>query len=65
MSNPTLCSAAYNVAFACKITSSLDANALRAAFQMIVDRHSCLRTTYTQGRSGPVQVCLGQGRAAL
>lgn len=50
------CSAAYNVAFACKINSVLDIVALRAAFQHVVERHSGLRTTFQQGRAGPVQV---------
>lgn len=50
-------SAAYNVAFACKITSELDVSAMKTAFELIVERHSGLRTTFKQGRMGPVQVC--------
>lgn len=48
-------SAAYNVAFALRISSPLDAGALKRAFQSIVDRHACLRTTFATHNGHPVQ----------
>jgi amino acid adenylation domain-containing protein/FkbH-like protein len=39
-------SAAYNVSRAMKITGPLDVDALRAALQSLVDRHSILRTRF-------------------
>ncbi len=49
-------SPAYNLPAAVRITSQVDAEALRRAFQALVDRHPALRTTFAVGESGdPVQ----------
>ncbi|MEW6735629.1 MAG: MupA/Atu3671 family FMN-dependent luciferase-like monooxygenase, partial [Acidobacteriota bacterium] len=48
-------SAAYNLFFALRIVSSLDKVALRQAFQIILDRHPTLRTTYQMRDGKPVQ----------
>ncbi len=45
----------YNVSFAARITSELDVPALRRSFQALVDRHPCLRTTFTVRSGKPVQ----------
>ncbi|MCC5624541.1 condensation domain-containing protein, partial [Nostoc sp. CHAB 5715] len=39
-------SAAYNTAFPVRIRSHVDVPALRSAFQKLIDRHPCLRTTF-------------------
>ncbi|HEY0366678.1 MAG TPA: condensation domain-containing protein, partial [Pyrinomonadaceae bacterium] len=48
-------SSAYNIASAVKIKSPLDVNALRHAFQMLVDRHPALRTTFVAVDGEPFQ----------
>lgn len=48
-------SAAYNEAFAWRIRSSLNVNALRQAFQWIVDRHPVLKTTFPSRGGQPLQ----------
>jgi amino acid adenylation domain-containing protein len=48
-------SAAYNIANAVCIRSELDIPALRRAFQMLIDRHASLRTTFTTIHGEPVQ----------
>ena len=45
----------YNVSFAARITSELDVPALRRSFQALVDRHPCLRTTFTVRSGKPAQ----------
>ncbi len=45
----------YNVSFAARITSELNVPALRRSFQALVDRHPCLRTTFTVRSGKPVQ----------
>ena len=45
----------YNVSFAARITSQLDVPALRRSFQALVDRHPCLRTTFTVRSGKPAQ----------
>jgi len=47
--------ASYNTAFAIRITSGIDTAALGRAFQTLVDRHACLRTTFTAHDGQPVQ----------
>src|SRR4029077_15793249 len=49
-------SSAYNIAGALRIWSRLDVQALRRAFQMLVDRHPSLRTTFTVRRGEPLQI---------
>jgi hypothetical protein len=46
-------SAAYNVAYAWRVRSPIDAAALRRAFERLVDRHAILRTVY--GKTEPKQ----------
>ena len=45
----------YNVSFAARITSDLNVPALRRSFQTLVDRHPCLRTTFSVRSGKPVQ----------
>jgi amino acid adenylation domain-containing protein len=45
----------YNVSFAARITSEFDVPALRRSFQALVDRHPCLRTTFTVRSGKPAQ----------
>jgi amino acid adenylation domain-containing protein len=48
-------SAAYNIANAVRIRSELDIPALQQTFQMLIDRHASLRTTFTAIHGEPVQ----------
>lgn len=45
----------YNVSFAARIASELNVPALRRSFQTLVDRHPCLRTTFSVRAGKPVQ----------
>jgi natural product biosynthesis luciferase-like monooxygenase protein len=49
-------SAAYNVFFAMRVLSDLDVDALRRAFQTLINRHPALRTTYLTRDGSPVQL---------
>ncbi|MEA2173600.1 MAG: hypothetical protein QOD00_1192, partial [Blastocatellia bacterium] len=49
-------SAAYNVFFAMRVLSDLDVDALRRAFQTLINRHPALRTTYLTRDGRPVQL---------
>ncbi|MGE5400775.1 MAG: amino acid adenylation domain-containing protein, partial [Ignavibacteriales bacterium] len=46
---------AYNIFFAARIQSELDVHALRKSFDLLIDRHASLRTTYHNGENGPYQ----------
>ncbi|HEX5715361.1 MAG TPA: amino acid adenylation domain-containing protein, partial [Thermoanaerobaculia bacterium] len=48
-------SAAYHILGAARIAGQLDVDALRRAFQALVDRHPALRTTYHARAGEPVQ----------
>lgn len=48
-------SSAYNFICAARVVSDVDRTALRRAFQMLVDRHPMLRTTFTSHGGEPVQ----------
>ncbi|MCA1565806.1 MAG: AMP-binding protein, partial [Acidobacteria bacterium] len=48
-------SIAYNIASAARIRSEIDVEALRRTFQILVDRHAMLRTTFTTSRGEPFQ----------
>lgn len=48
-------STAYNLAFGIRINSTIDDAALGRAFQALVDRHPCLRTTFAIRAGQPVQ----------
>lgn len=48
-------SAAYNLAFASRLHSLTDVDALKRAFQALVERHPSLRTTFTSIQGEPVQ----------
>src|ERR1043166_7878257 len=48
-------SAAYNIHVAFRIHSPLDIDALRSAFQKIVDRHAPLRSTFVERGGVPFQ----------
>jgi len=48
-------SSVYNIASAIRIRAQLDVAALRSAFQTLVDRHSCLRTTFAAVDGEPIQ----------
>ena len=58
-------STAYHVARAVRIRSALDAPALRAALQTLVDRHASLRTTFPTVDGRPVQRLNERMEAAL
>ncbi|MEH2211071.1 amino acid adenylation domain-containing protein [Nostoc sp.] len=46
---------AYNLAYAAYVRSDLDILALKRAFEALIERHTCLRTTYTTRKDKPVQ----------
>src|SRR5215510_998003 len=48
-------SGAYNIKLAARISNRVDAVALRNAFQLLVNRHSALRTVFPSVKGGPVQ----------
>jgi amino acid adenylation domain-containing protein/non-ribosomal peptide synthase protein (TIGR01720 family) len=48
-------SAAYNISACVRVRSKLDVAALRRAFQILVDRHQSLRSTFPQVDGKPVQ----------
>ncbi|HVF92666.1 MAG TPA: MupA/Atu3671 family FMN-dependent luciferase-like monooxygenase [Blastocatellia bacterium] len=48
-------SAAYNIATALRIRSEIDVGIFRQAFQRLVDRHACLRTSFGLHEGEPVQ----------
>lgn len=48
-------SAVYNISVALRIRSRVEVSALRQAFQMIVNRHASLRTTFAEVDGQPVQ----------
>ncbi|HYP25135.1 MAG TPA: MupA/Atu3671 family FMN-dependent luciferase-like monooxygenase [Blastocatellia bacterium] len=48
-------STAYNIVAALRIRSELDADALQNAFQLILQRHACLRTVFAAKDGKPVQ----------
>ena len=61
---------AYNIAGAARVTTSLDIDALRRAFQTLSDRHACLRTIFGTSDAEPFQrvldhweVCFSQVEA--
>ncbi|MBZ0257201.1 amino acid adenylation domain-containing protein, partial [bacterium] len=49
-------SAAYNAAYAVRILSSLNENVVKQSFQLLVDRHSMLRSTYKMDEGNLVQI---------
>ncbi|MFZ2177197.1 MAG: amino acid adenylation domain-containing protein, partial [Rhodococcus sp. (in: high G+C Gram-positive bacteria)] len=49
-------SPAYNVPFVVELDGQLDTDALAAAVNDVLDRHTVLRTLYPDSESGPVQV---------
>ena len=48
-------SAAYNITFAARIRAEIDVEALRIALEMLVARHTSLRTTFTKRDGEPFQ----------
>ncbi len=61
----------YNIAKAARISSDLNIKALHRAFQTLLERHSCLRTTFSTVDGKPIQrvhkgitVCFQQEDAA-
>lgn len=58
-------SAAYNTAFCARIGSEVQVQALRDAFQALVDRHAALRTLYTLQDDQPVQHVYGYREVAF
>ncbi|HET6851468.1 MAG TPA: amino acid adenylation domain-containing protein, partial [Pyrinomonadaceae bacterium] len=53
-------SPSYNISFSAHLTGSLNWLALENSINEIVSRHEALRTTFTQGETGPVQVIAPQ-----
>jgi len=58
-------STAYNMPLALRLEGSVDAAALSRSIAVIVDRHEVLRTTFTKGENGAVQVISDPREAAL
>ena len=58
-------SAAYNNAFAARIFSEVNADALKRAFQALIVRHPCLRTIYSSHDGQPVQMVLNHQEIAF
>ena len=58
-------SAAYNVAFAVRIRSALDVEALRRSFQKLVDRHAMLRARFVMRGGELVQEVAGYREVAF
>jgi Condensation domain/TubC N-terminal docking domain len=56
-SNPG--SAAYNVVFSARVRSEIDLRALHHSFQALVDRHSSLRTNFSEESDHLVQRVTG------
>jgi len=48
-------SAAYNTALTLRIRSTLDVQVLQNTFQALINRHPCLRTTFTTLEGEPFQ----------
>jgi amino acid adenylation domain-containing protein len=48
-------SPAYNIVVALRVHTSLDLQSLRSAFQSLIDRHACLRTTFKSVNGAPTQ----------
>ncbi len=58
-------SPAYNVPAAVRVRGPLDAEALRRAFQALVDRHASLRTTFTAASGEPRQAVRDHAEVAF
>ncbi len=58
-------SVAYNIASALRIKAKPDVPALRRAFQLLVDRHAALRTTFRAVQGKPVQHVHEQVKASF
>jgi hypothetical protein len=58
-------SLSYNAAFCARICSKVDLPALERVFQVLVDRHPMLRTTYSDNDGVPVQYVHGYMQAAF
>lgn len=52
-------SSTYTVAYGARIRSELDVSALQRAFQILVERHAVLRTTFTSENGSPAQIVHG------
>jgi amino acid adenylation domain-containing protein len=52
-------SAAYHISVPARVTGGIDLDAVRQAFQALVDRHPMLRTTYGIEGDAPVQIVAG------
>ncbi|MCG0286191.1 amino acid adenylation domain-containing protein [Streptomyces sp. PSAA01] len=55
----------YNVSLALRIRGQLDAAALQAALQALVERHESLRTSFTDSEHGPRQWVHSSGQVVL
>jgi amino acid adenylation domain-containing protein len=58
-------SPAYNVAFTARLKGNLNFSALQQAVQTLVNRHGCLRTTFTMQDGNPVQIVHGYQKVDL
>ncbi|MFF2108898.1 amino acid adenylation domain-containing protein [Rhodococcus koreensis] len=58
-------SPAYNIPIALRLSGELDIEAMRAAFEDVVDRHEPLRTVYPGSADGPHQVVLPVDQVTL
>src|SRR5262245_24684681 len=51
---------AYHVSFSARIRSRVNVEALRRAFQSLIDRHAALRATFKMQHGEPVQEIAGE-----
>ncbi|MGA9117874.1 MAG: amino acid adenylation domain-containing protein [Bacteroidota bacterium] len=58
-------SVAYNVSYAARFPTKVDCGAAERAFQGIVDRHSCLRSTFREINREPVRLVHAHARASF
>ena len=58
-------STAYNVVYSVRIATEVNVAALETAFQAVVDRHPCLRTTYTAIGGEPAQLVHDFGKLSF
>ncbi|HEX8853467.1 MAG TPA: condensation domain-containing protein, partial [Pyrinomonadaceae bacterium] len=57
--------AAYHISTAVRITSALDVAALRSAFQLLLERHPSLRSTFGMSGDAPVQRVLASAEVSF
>jgi amino acid adenylation domain-containing protein len=56
---------AYNISFAGRILSAVDAQAMKRALQTLINRHDQLRANFVMGNEGPMQRIAGEQEIAF